>query len=123
MTAASLTSAVRAPRRRSRRRGPTLASSPEATTTRYDRLPRLTSTIIGFFPAIGPAGANRRPIRLSGFQGGEIGVVGGPPRGARPRQGPERLAHLDYFFGAACTVSTFRTEGVMKTTSSRPVVC
>src|SRR5215475_5110531 len=102
MTAASLTSAVRAPRRRSRRRGPTLASSPEATTTRYDRLPRLTSTIIWIFPTTRPSGgANRRPIRLPGFQGGEIAVL--------------RLL-ATYFLGAgggACAVSTLRTEGVM----------
>src|SRR5213593_2676654 len=42
---------------------------------RYDRLPRLTSTIIWILSAIRPGGATRLPIRLPGFQSCEIGVV------------------------------------------------
>src|SRR5881409_1503222 len=42
---------------------------------RYDRLPRLTSTIIWILSAIRPGGATRLPIKLPGFQSCEIGVV------------------------------------------------
>src|SRR5437660_7678840 len=75
MIAPSLTSAARLPRRSSLSRSPTLWSAPDATTIRYDRLPRLTSTIIWIFLAIRPGRVSRRPTRLPGFQGSEIGVV------------------------------------------------
>src|SRR5207237_8522315 len=75
MIAPSLTSAARLPRRSSLSRSPTLWSAPDATTIRYDRLPRLTSTIIWIFLAIRPGRVSRRPTRLPGFQGSEIGLV------------------------------------------------
>src|SRR5215813_4629883 len=95
MTAASLTSAVRAPRRRSRRRGPTLASSPEATTTRYDRLPRLTSTIIWFFRRFAPPG--ERIAAQSGYQVFRIwrDSCAAAPRDLLPRGWRHRLRGLD----------------------------
>src|SRR5437660_820294 len=75
MIAPSLTSAARLPRRSSLSRSPTLWSAPDATTIRYDRLPRLTSTIIWIFLTIRPGRVSRRPTRLPGFQGSEIGLV------------------------------------------------
>src|SRR5438105_1226179 len=53
----------------------------------YDRLPRLTSTIIWISRRFAPGGANRRPIRLPGFQGGEISVVKILAVGTRSRRG------------------------------------
>src|SRR5262245_10986910 len=64
---------MRLPTLSSRRRAPTVASAPAATTMRYDRLPRLTSTFMWSLRRL--ARAARRPItRLSGFQAGETGV-------------------------------------------------
>src|SRR5438552_15698966 len=75
MIAPSLTSAARLPRRSSLSRSPTLWSAPDATTIRYDRLPRLTSTIIWIFLTIRPGRVSRRPTRLPGLQGSEIRLV------------------------------------------------
>src|SRR2546426_8170622 len=104
MIAPSLTSAARLPRRSSRNRSPTLWSAPDATTIRYDRLPRLTSTIIWIFPAIRPGRVSRRPTRLPGFQASEIGLVVAPDllesvaaellqEGPGQDDGHHRLAH------------------------------
>src|SRR3989442_7435521 len=78
MIARSLTSAARLPRRSSRIRSRTLWSAPDATTIRYDRLPRLTSTIIWIFLAIRPGRVSRCPTRLPGFQATAIGLVVAP---------------------------------------------
>src|SRR5439155_1335165 len=48
---------------------------------------RLTSTIIWISRRFAPGGANRRPIRLPGFQGGEISVVKILAVGTRSRRG------------------------------------
>src|SRR5947209_6536608 len=104
MIAPSLTSAARLPRRSSRNRSPTLWSAPDATTIRYDRLPRLTSTIIWIFLAIRPGRVSRRPTRLPGFQASEIGLVVAPDllesvaaellqEGPGQDDGHHRLAH------------------------------
>src|SRR5262249_33681525 len=73
-TAASWTSAVRDPTDSSRRRGPTVASAPAATTMQYDRLPRLTFTFMRFFGG-SPGRRADQCTRLPGFQAGETAVV------------------------------------------------
>src|SRR4030095_9499443 len=90
----------------------------------------------GASPRGGGEGPPNQATRFSGWgdRCRRGGARHGPGRAApwrrlrAPRESPAvcnpNVRLIDYFLGGvACAVSTFRTEGVMNTTSSRPTVC
>src|SRR6266481_1982444 len=114
MIAASLTSAAREPRRSSRRRSPTLWSAPAATTMRYDRLPRLTSTIIWISRPLAPNGRRAAQSGYQVFQGGEIGVVVGREGltvGFAHGEEPKHPAHATTSSGSGASLAPYRLSG------------